>query len=132
MNFVEDAAHEVSVVRVGGGGPLDRPAAEAALRIVTEAVELGADEELERRVVAELPEHPADAVGVALVSVEGDGAWSGHATAEGVFENGICGGCESVWRLAGLGAGEHGIGEVLVVIIGMVEALFEVAESGWG
>ena len=132
LNFIEDVAHEVSVIGVSIGRPLDGMVAKAAMGIMMEVVELGTDEELECGVVAEVPKHPADAVSITLVSVEGNRAWSGHARAKGVFEDGIGDGCKGIGMLARLGAGEHSIGKVLVVIIGMMEGLFEVTESGWG
>ena len=99
---------------------------------MTEVVELGTDEEFEHGVIAKVPKHPADVVSIALVFAEGDGAWSRHARAEGVFEDGIGSGCEGMGFLTRGGVGEYGIGEVLVVLVGMMEGFAEVAVSGWG
>ena len=81
LYLIQDAVHEVSIVVVGIGGPLNGMVVEAAVAIVMEVVELGADKEFEGGVVSKGPEHLADVVCIALVFVKGNRVWAGHARA---------------------------------------------------
>ena len=120
LYLIQDMAHEVSIIKVSIKGPLDGMAAKAAVVIVMKAVELGVDEEFEGRVISEGPKHLADVVSIKLMQAEGDGEGARHVSTKGVLEDGVGSKCKGIGKLAGCWVGEYGVGEVLVVIIGIM------------
>ena len=120
LDLIEDMAHEVGIVGVGIGGPLDGSVVKAAVLVMMEVVELGMDEEFEGRVIPKGPKHPADVVSIKLIQVQGNGEGARHVSAKGVLEDGVGGRCKGIGELAGCWVREYGIGKVLVVVIGIM------------